>query len=167
MVCVMPLIRERVKGNEAAKLMSLIGLITVAAPAIAPTLGSLILIIGNWHWIFYLLAFYAVIIFCAINKFLPKAHQVTKSDLNIIQRYASVARNKTALRYLFIQGLSFSVMLIILTNGSFIYQTFYGFTPTHFALIFSLNVVALALINMINKKLLDRYTPPTIYSRLE
>ncbi|UJF17042.1 multidrug effflux MFS transporter [Vibrio sp. SS-MA-C1-2] len=155
MVCVMPLIRSRVSGNEAAKLLSLIGLITVIAPAIAPSLGSLILMVTNWHGIFYFLALYGFFALFAIYRYLPKDNSRAKDNQSVIQRYKHVLENKLACRYMYIRGASFSVLLIVLTNGSFIYQRHFGLSPTQFSIVFSLNVVAMAIINRINNRLLD------------
>jgi len=52
------IIRDTTSGKEAAKLFSLIALIMMIAPSIAPTVGTVIMSIADWRWIFYTLAIY-------------------------------------------------------------------------------------------------------------
>ena len=58
-VSVPALVRDQVSGRDAARLFGLIGLIMFIAPAAAPGLGSLMLALGGWQWIFLMLAGYA------------------------------------------------------------------------------------------------------------
>ena len=73
-----------------------------------------------------------------------------------------VLQNKPALKYIIVQGFSQSVMVIFLTNASFIYQQYFGLTDQVFALVFVANVVGLAIINRINSKLLSHYLAQTL-----
>ncbi len=56
------IIRDISSGKESAKLFSLIALIMMIAPSIAPTVGTFILTLSGWQWIFYFLAVIAVIL---------------------------------------------------------------------------------------------------------
>ncbi len=47
-------IRDNTTGKESAKLFSLIALIMMIAPSIAPTIGTLFLRMAGWQWIFHL-----------------------------------------------------------------------------------------------------------------
>jgi DHA1 family bicyclomycin/chloramphenicol resistance-like MFS transporter len=61
-VSVPAIVRDQVGGQEAARLFGLIGLTMFIAPAAAPSLGALMLALGDWHWIFVLLAGYALLL---------------------------------------------------------------------------------------------------------
>src|SRR5690606_22548127 len=61
-VCVPAIVRDRVSGNEAARLFSLIALIMFIAPALAPSLGTLLLHWGGWQAVFLYLAGYGAIV---------------------------------------------------------------------------------------------------------
>lgn len=50
---------KEVYGDNTAKGMSYVSLIMMLAPLLAPSIGSLILELGEWHLIFFILAFYA------------------------------------------------------------------------------------------------------------
>lgn len=161
-VCISPLVRERAAGNEAAKIFGLVSLIMIGAPAIAPSLGALILLVAQWQTIFYFLCAYSILViaFTAFN--LPTDKVQHKQSITAIKRYAIVLQNRPAMRYIIVQGFSQSVMIIFVTNASFIYQQYFGLTDQVFALAFAANIVGLAIINRINSRLLSHYLAQTL-----
>ncbi|WP_333826467.1 multidrug effflux MFS transporter [Pararhodobacter sp.] len=54
------LIRDLFRGQQAARIMNMVGIILAVAPVISPTLGGLLLEFGNWRWIFVLMVIYAL-----------------------------------------------------------------------------------------------------------
>ncbi len=155
-VCVAPLVRQREQGNAAAKLFGLIGLIFIIAPAIAPSIGALILLIGNWQAIFYFMAGYALFVTLLVQTSLPKAAvKPTKSNISPLKRYITVAKNSVAMRYLFVQSMGYSVMMVFVTNSSFIYQEHYGLDKQIFGLVFAANTVFNIIANRINSRFLN------------
>ncbi|RKF19712.1 Bcr/CflA family efflux MFS transporter [Alginatibacterium sediminis] len=163
MVCVSPLIRERATGNAAAKLFSLVGLIMVAAPAIAPSVGALLINFFSWQSIFYFLCIYAVVVTFISMSAIPKDKPIkSASSISALQRYRNVLTNRSAIKYIFIQGCAFSVMIVFVTNASFIYQDYYQFSDQSFAVLFALNIIMMAIANRLNNYFLNRYSAETI-----
>lgn len=54
------LIRDLFRGQQAARIMNMIGIILAVAPVISPTLGGMLLEVGHWRWIFVLMVIYAL-----------------------------------------------------------------------------------------------------------
>lgn len=160
MVCVAPLIRERAYGDEAAKLFSLIGLIMVAAPAIAPGMGALLISLSGWQSIFYFLTVYALLVMIITGIYLPRESKPVKQSISIIKRYQFVISNRPAMLFLLAQGCSFSVMLVFVTNASFIYQEYFQLSDQTFSLLFSANIIMIAFFNRYNRSKLN--TSPAI-----
>ncbi|MGL5285141.1 MAG: multidrug effflux MFS transporter [Aeromonas sp.] len=165
-VCVPALVRDRLHGREAAKFFSLIGLIGVVAPALAPSVGSTLLARFAWPGIFVFLALYGLLMALLLKRMVfvggvgaasPQSHPMT-----LTARYGSVLANRPALRFLFIQAFSFSVMLLFITHASFIYQQHFGATPGQFSLLFGANMVVMLTVNIANRKLLNHFTPQRI-----
>ncbi|WLQ17086.1 multidrug effflux MFS transporter [Hahella aquimaris] len=155
-VSVPAIIRDRTEGQETAKLFSLIGLIMIAAPAIAPTLGSTILAFADWRWIFLFLAFYTgvVIVTLWFSLFADAPPHSPPPKRNVLADYLEILQNTSALRFIFIQSLGFSVMLTFLTHASFIYQEWFGLSEFAFSLLFAGNIAVMALMSMVNRALL-------------
>jgi DHA1 family bicyclomycin/chloramphenicol resistance-like MFS transporter len=162
MVCIAPLIRERAKDNDAARLFALIGLIMVAAPAIAPSIGAFLIYLFSWQSIFYLLSMYALIVMFIASFNLPSQSKLTKHHISAYQRYKLVIHNRPAMRYLFAQSCSFSVMMIFITNSSFIYQEYFAMSNKSFALMLGANIVMMVIFNRYNNRRLAFYPAQTL-----
>lgn len=164
MVLVPALVRDRVQGRDAAKLFSMIGLIMVVAPGVAPSIGSALLMAGGWQTIFRFLALYAVGIIPLLAIFVlrgkgPKASAATLLPReSVLSRYRAVFAMRPALPFLLLQAFAFSVMMLFITHASFIYQQHFGRSESVFALLFGANIIMMLVANLTNRALLNRFT---------
>lgn len=55
------IIRDRFEGDRMAKLQSLISVIFLVVPMLAPTIGQAVLLVAGWRWIFGFMLFFGVI----------------------------------------------------------------------------------------------------------
>jgi DHA1 family bicyclomycin/chloramphenicol resistance-like MFS transporter len=62
-VLVVSIVRDRYEGPAMARLMSLVFLVFLAVPVIAPAFGQLVLMVASWRWIFLGLGISAALIF--------------------------------------------------------------------------------------------------------
>lgn len=150
--------RDRTEGNETARLFSLIAMIMFVAPAIAPSLGTLLLALGGWHAIFVFLAAYAIVTALLLQRVVFRESE-TRATSNeplhrLVTNYAHVLRNVESLHFIAIQAFVFSVMLVYLTHAAFIYQSWLGFSKTGFSLLFALNVGVMMASSLANRRLL-------------
>lgn len=160
LVSVPALVRDRVSGQEAAKLFSLMGLIMVIAPGIAPSIGSLLLKVGPWNIIFVFLALYSVavvpLLLTAVFRDAPDTSTHPGAAVRLVKRYVAVLKTREALPFIAWQAGSFSVMMMFITHASFIYQSHFGQSEDAFALMFGANIVAMFFLNLANRFLLAR-----------
>lgn len=161
-VSVPAIVRDQVGGQEAARLFGLIGLIMFIAPAAAPSLGALMLVLGDWHWIFVVLAgyalFLAVVLQCALfPRLKPRPSAVTPVK-TLVTNYLLVLRHRTTMRFVGIQVLCFSTMMLFITHASFIYQEWFGLSNSAFSILFAANIGLMAILNLINRPLLRRFS---------
>jgi len=157
-VSVPAIVRDQVGGQEAARLFGLIGLIMFIAPAAAPSLGALMLALGDWHWIFLVLAGYALLLALVLQLSLfprlkPRPPAVTPVK-TLVTNYLLVLRHRTTMRFVGIQVLCFSTMLLFITHASFIYQEWFGLSSSTFSILFAANIGLMAVLNLINRPLL-------------
>lgn len=164
-VCVPALIRDNAEGREAARLFSLIALIMMIAPSIAPSVGTLILTLLNWHFIFIFLGGLGSIL--AVYAFFVVPKPVVKTSQNGVKlmSYSEVLRQRTVFGYLLALAFGFSVMLIFLTNSPFVYMEYYGVSEKVFSVLFLMNVLGLIAINRLNSYLLKKHGPAVLLVR--
>lgn len=153
-------IRDNADGKEAAKLFALISLIMMIAPSIAPALGTLIMKVLNWRWIFILLSIIATIIaLCTVFIMPPsKKRTINKKETG----YLSVLKERRALGYLIAQACSYTMLVVFLTNAPFAYIEYFSVNETIFSALLLTNVLGLVIINRLNSFLLQRFNPETL-----
>lgn len=164
-VCVPAIVRDHLSGKEAARFFSLIGLMLIVAPAVAPSIGSLILIYYSWPVIFIVLFFYAIALGALLKIIVfSKNRKQSRSNsvVSVWTRYRIVIATRPALRFICLQTLCFTVMLLFITHSSFIYQEYFGATPTTFALLFGANLIVMVAANLSNRWLLKRISSKLI-----
>lgn len=155
-VVVPAVIRDHTEGQEAARLFTLIGLITIIAPAIAPALGTALFMLSGWRAIFFALAGFTALVFLVAGHHLRKlvAPAPLPTSEKLWQRYRYVLSNTVAMRYLLAQGLVLGVMMTFLANSSLVYMEKYGVNESVFSVLFAANIVTMAVFNRLNSVLL-------------
>lgn len=163
-VCVPALVRDRLSGREAARFFSTIGLLMVAAPALAPSIGSLLLTQFGWLSIFLFIGLYAALVLVLLQVTIFRAYErpVHHQPVSMLSRYRAVISNRPAMRYMATGAMAFSVMLLFITHSSFIYQHHFGVGPGLFAVLFAANVGLMLVMNLLNRKLLNYFPPQRI-----
>lgn len=165
-VSVPAIVRDQFHGVEAARLFGLIGLVMFIAPAAAPSIGVLMLTVGDWSTIYLLLAGYAVFLAIVLRvrlfKRLPTKKPVSTPLSTLVTNYAHVLRHSVTMRFIGLQALCFSAMLVFVTNASFIYQEWFELSNGLFSALFAANIVAMASLNIFNRYLLRHFEAVSI-----
>jgi DHA1 family bicyclomycin/chloramphenicol resistance-like MFS transporter len=165
MVSVPALVRDRVSGKDAAKLFSMLGFIMVLAPGVAPSLGGLFLKFSSWRGIFVALALYALFLipltYFIIFRKMPKAER-KPLDVGMLRKYLNILSVPHARPFILWQAASFSVMMVFITNASFIYQHHFAQSEQVFGLLFAANIVTMLGFNLTNRYLIEYFASQRI-----
>lgn len=157
------IVRDRTEGNETARLFSLVAMIMFAAPAIAPSLGALLLTVGGWRSVFVFLALYAITaaVLARWALFPPGGARERRSGTEPLHRlvtnYGLVLRHRRTMTFIALQALASSVMMVYLTHAPFVYQEWLGFSTATFSALFALNVAVMMGFSVSNRRLLKRH----------
>lgn len=153
-------VRDRFRGQEAAKVFSLIGMVRSLAPLLAPVFGAAIIHFFPWEGIFIFLTIYALIVAFFIYKDLPESFTYTKQ--NIIESYKLVLTHKKAMKAMLVLAISFGAFFIIIAKTSYIYIEYFGIKTDYFPLFFGINFIILIAMIKVNVKLLKTYEAKNI-----
>lgn len=160
-VSVPAIVRDQTSGQDAARLFGLIGLVMFIAPAAAPSIGSALLYFSEWHSIFLMLTGYGVVLAVVLHfvlfRRLPPRQKDHTPVSTLITNYGLVLRHRVTMRFVGIQAMCFSAMLVFITHASFIYQEWFGLSNATFSVLFAANIVTMASLNLFNRRLLNRY----------
>lgn len=155
-VTVPALVRDRFEGSDFARTMSVIMMVMAVAPLIAPMLGALVLLVGGWRLIFWVLALIAVagmILFhLKVDETLPAQQRVPLRPAVLLHNYGSLLRDRHALAHMLSAGFMFAGMMAFVAASPFVYIELFGVAEQYYGLLFSLNIIALmALTTLANR----------------
>lgn len=171
-VVVAAIVRDNFSGRESATIFSMIGIIMMVAPLIAPAVGSLILAISDWQSIFLFLIAYAVLLFGVLAIYIPDSpihssvsHTEPKSEpaprpsltRHFYESYKQVFAQTSAMPHLLGQSLISGILFTFITNAAFILIDYFGVGKNQFSLYFAMIVAGIMLANRLNIHLLSTY----------
>jgi DHA1 family bicyclomycin/chloramphenicol resistance-like MFS transporter len=149
------IVRDIYSGKEAAKVFSIISMIMLIAPMIAPVIGTTILSVASWNYIFIFLSVYATLLLYLISR-LPETSSKTKNK-GLFSNYITILSNKNTLFLMLAGGFGISGLFVFITKSSFIYMDYFKLEPLYFSAIFSLNAIGVISMTKLNIKLLDKF----------
>jgi DHA1 family bicyclomycin/chloramphenicol resistance-like MFS transporter len=158
------IIRDISSGKESAKNLSHVALIMMLAPLLAPLIGSSILHLANWQWIFVFLFVYALIVAIMIYLHIPETRIIQTEKTSTLQRYLMVLKNQHALAYLFALCCSYGGMFAFITGSPSVYMGYFGISEQAYPLFFGANILSMLTANRLNVLLLRYYQPDQILS---
>jgi DHA1 family bicyclomycin/chloramphenicol resistance-like MFS transporter len=159
-VSAVSIVRDKYSGNEMARVMSLIMMIFIMVPAIAPSLGQAILFFASWRYIFLLYIAYSVIIslwlFFRLEETLPAEKRIPFSMANIISGLKDVAGNRAAMSYTICMGICFGSFIGYLNSSQQIFQTQFE-TGNMFTVYFGGLALVLGVASLLNSRLVGTF----------
>ncbi len=152
--------RDLYVGREMAKVMSLVMIVFMSAPIIAPFFGQMMLKVMSWHGIFWFLAVFGVIMFvwvyARLPETLPKERRVPLNIPTMLGNYWKVIRTREALGYTIASGFLFGGLLSYISASEQLFHEVYS-TGEMFPLWFAGAAVAMTVSNLINSRLVERF----------
>ncbi len=107
---------------HAIKTLAWMSSITVLAPALGPLLGSFILLVASWRWIFIILAIWAMLLLCMLYKFTPETaeRQASMHPIHIMKQYGAVLSDWKFAQPVLVMSFLFGAMIAWIAAGPFL-----------------------------------------------
>jgi DHA1 family bicyclomycin/chloramphenicol resistance-like MFS transporter len=142
-------VRDQYSGRQMAEVMSLTFMVFMAIPIIAPGIGQVILLMGDWHNIFIFMGLLAAIFwvwtFLRLPETLPQKHRRPLSFRAVLAGFVIVCTNRVAFFYGLAGTFLFGALFGFISSSQQIYVDIYGlgvYFPVAFALMAGLMGVA-------------------------
>lgn len=145
--------------KDTAKGLSYVSMIMMVAPMIAPSIGSVLLVVHSWQMIFYVISAYSAVILLFAVKYLPEAVRGNSShgeQISSVQRYKIVFSNKEVRLDIFSSMMASLAFFGYLTAIPFVYLTVFKVSEFSFSILFGIAVLALMSSHYINTRLVTR-----------
>lgn len=153
-------IRDVWSGNQAARAMSFVMIVTAFTPMIAPLIGGQIFAYLGWRAIFWLMFGFGALLIVLVLLRLPETNDSERrGDVPIFaffRAYGHVLRSWRAWSYLLCGGLIYAALFAYITGSPFVYIELFGVDPEYFGLFFALNSLGVILGNGLNSRLVTR-----------
>lgn len=153
------LVRDQYKGREMAKVMSLVMMIFILVPALAPTLGEMILLFTNWHGIFIMYALYALIILTWISfrleETLKPEQRIPFTRAGFFAGFKEVISNKSTISLTFCSGIMFGCLIGYISSAQQIFQVQFD-TGKLFSIYFGGLALLVGVSSLVNSRIVGR-----------
>ncbi len=152
--------RDLYSGRQMAKVMSLVMIVFMAAPIIAPWIGQMLLQVVDWRGIFWALVLMGVVMFLWVlirmPESLPKDRRTPLNPPTIVGNYWKVLSTRDALGYTIASGLLFGGLMSYISASEQLYHGVYD-TGDMFPAWFAGAAVAMSVSNLVNSRLVERF----------
>ena len=153
-------------GRRAAKLFSVLAMITSLAPVVAPLLGGVIASVAPWQAVFWVLAgFGLVMLACTVfvvPETLPRAKRHRGGLAAVAANSWKVLRTPSFMAYALAFGFAFSTLFSYISASAFVVQNVLGFSALGYSLVFAANAAGSIVAAIVNTRLVDRIDPGRI-----
>ena len=164
-VVTLAMIRDKLEGREMGRVMSLIIVLFIMVPAIAPSIGQVILFLGDWRAIFEFILVVGLAsvlwLFFRQPETLPKEKRLNFSVSTIITGIIETLKNPISLAYMIASGIIFGAFVGYLSSAQQILQIQYKLGDA-FSLYFGGLAVAIGFSSFVTSKLVIRFGMETL-----
>ncbi|TDQ66626.1 DHA1 family bicyclomycin/chloramphenicol resistance-like MFS transporter [Maritalea mobilis] len=154
-------VRDVFEGKKLAKTMSLIVMVFMAMPIIAPSLGQVLILFLPWQSVFAFMAIMAVIALVWVFLRLPETLSIENTRAFrpkiILEGFRIVFTTPSSLLFGWAQALLLGAIIGFLGTSPQIYLEIYDLGPIY-PLMIALTASNLAVASFVNSRLVDRYS---------
>lgn len=159
-VSAVSVVRDKFSGREMARIMSLVMMIFIMVPAIAPSLGQAVMLFLDWRAIFLMYVLYGIItgswIHIRLEETLPPQERIPFCWNNILHGFKEIIGNRITMGYTLCMGFCFGGFMGYLSSSQQIFQVHFN-TGKLFTLYFGGLALAFGASSLLNSHLVGRY----------
>lgn len=175
-VLAITVIRDQRSGDEARQLLSYAAVVRIIGPTTAPTLGNLLLMFGNWRWIYGFMALGGFLMLLIVARELPESshaklaradghgaklggmHGLAPSEAaparrSVLADYRQFLTDKVSLSYALIVALTFSSHFSYITGSLYVFVDVLHVSTTLYGLLFAVMALCLMLGSFVSARL--------------
>lgn len=154
------IIRDLSKGRSMASILSLVYTVFMIIPILSPALGTAIMAIADWRWIFVILGSFSIVIFVWTQTRLPMT--LDERDRrpffmsNILDAFKTVATHRTTAGYMIASGIIYGCLFSFIAASEQIFDEVFH-RGEKFYLYFAGIAGLLAIMTYSNSRIVGRY----------
>jgi len=143
-----------------ARLMSLIMMVFLVVPIVAPAIGQLILMVADWRVIFVAMAVMglgvALWVWLRLPETLTEANEQDIKPITILRNMKEALAKRESVGYVIGSALVFGSLFGFLNSSQQLIAESFG-AGDYFALIFGASIIGMVLANFLNSRIVEKY----------
>ena len=159
-VIAISVVRDTFGGRQMASIMSLVMMVFMAVPVVAPNIGQVILIFGSWREIALGTALFSLAVFVWSALRLPETlHPGDRRPLTLertLYAFRVVLTTRVSLCYTLASALIFGVLFGFINQAEQVFTEVFALGPT-FTLWFSAVAIVMSGVSFVNSRLVHRF----------
>lgn len=154
------IIRDRFAGDQMARQMSIISVVFLVVPMLAPSIGQIVLLFAGWRWIFVFLAVMAMgmaaWVFIRLPETLHPEYRQAIRPMTIARNMTEAATNRSAIGYVLGGALTFGAMIGYVNSSQQLVGEHFG-AGELFPVLFGFSALMMAFANFSNSRIVERF----------
>jgi DHA1 family bicyclomycin/chloramphenicol resistance-like MFS transporter len=154
------IVRDHVGGDRMARLMSLIMMVFLIVPIIAPAIGQLILMVADWRAIFVGMAVMGLAVglwvWLRLPETLTEANEQDIRPITILLNMKEALAKRESVGYVIGSALVFGSLFGFLNSSQQLIAESFG-AGDFFAIIFGASIIGMVLANFLNSRIVEKY----------
>lgn len=159
-VLVRAIVRDLYQGEQAAKAFSLIMLVMMVAPLVAPLIGGQLLLWFSWRSIFVALGIFAFLQLLSVALWLPETHPEKARRIlsltSIRENYRVVLTHRQAMGNFLCSCFSYAGLFAFITGSPFVYIQYFDVSVEYFGLLIGSNILMASLMSWVNGRVVEK-----------
>lgn len=159
-VIAVSIVRDTFGGRRMASVMSLVMMVFMTVPVIAPNIGQAIMVFGNWRQVFIVTGLFGIFVSLWAAIRLPETlHAEDRRELTVkrvAEAFRIVLTNRLAFGYTVATALVFGVLFGFINQAEQLYTQVYDMGPLY-TLAFSATAIFMAAASFLNSRLVETF----------
>ncbi len=154
------IVRDVHSGRQMARVMSLVVMVFMAVPMLAPNLGQGILWVASWRWIFGVLVIFGLVVGVWVAARLRETHPVERRTplavRSLLSSYGLVFKTRVTCGYMIASGVIFGALFSFISSSEQLYRDVFD-KQESFTLYFASVAGVMAVAAFLNSRLVERW----------
>jgi MFS transporter, DHA1 family, multidrug resistance protein len=152
--------RDAHEATDAARVLSMLAIVTSIGPLLAPMIGGQLLLLGGWRAVFVVLTLFGA--GCAVTTYLrvpetwPREKRASSALSKSFAAYGKLLTDPVTWGHVLCGGMAFASMFAYITATPFVYIEYFHVKPQHYGFFFGLNIIGIIGWNVVNARLVRR-----------
>ncbi|WP_202913253.1 multidrug effflux MFS transporter [Acuticoccus sediminis] len=158
-VVAVAVVRDRFVGRGMSQIMSIVMMVFIILPIIAPSLGSLLALLGSWQPIFMFLLIFSIGIMIWVSTRLeetnPRSGSGSHKAVPILRAVRIILQSRQTVGYTMSLGFIFGCLLTYIASAQQLFEDVYD-VVTWFPLIFASVAGGMVVASLVNSRFVEK-----------